>query len=45
VLNVTALAPTIADARERVYDAIKRISWPGMQFRTDIALEAASKEA
>ena len=44
VLDVTALAPTIAAAREQAYEAVKRISWPGMQFRTDIALEAASKE-
>jgi len=45
VLNVTALGPTIALARERAYDAVKRISWPGMRFRTDIAFEAASKES
>jgi phosphoribosylamine--glycine ligase len=44
VLNVTALAPSIAAARERAYEAVKAISWPGMQYRTDIALEAASKE-
>jgi phosphoribosylamine--glycine ligase len=44
VLDVTAVGPTIAAARDRAYEAVKRISWPGMQFRTDIALEAASKE-
>jgi phosphoribosylamine--glycine ligase len=44
VLNVTALESTIAAARERAYEAVKAISWPGMQYRTDIALEAASKE-
>jgi phosphoribosylamine---glycine ligase len=37
VLNVTALGPSIADARRRAYDAVRRISWPGMQYRTDIA--------
>jgi phosphoribosylamine--glycine ligase len=37
VLNVTALAPTIEEARDRAYEAVGRISWPGMQFRTDIA--------
>ena len=37
VLNVTALGPSIADARSRAYDAVSRISWPGMQYRTDIA--------
>jgi phosphoribosylamine--glycine ligase len=44
VLNVTAVAPTIAAARDRAYQAVKRIGWPGVHFRTDIALEAASKE-
>jgi phosphoribosylamine--glycine ligase len=45
VLNVTAIAPTIAAARDRAYEAVKRISWPGVQFRTDIALEAAKDES
>lgn len=42
VLNVTALAPTIREARDRAYDAVGRISWPGMHFRTDIAAAAIS---
>jgi phosphoribosylamine--glycine ligase len=37
VLNVTAVAPTIAEARTRAYAAAGKISWPGMHFRTDIA--------
>jgi phosphoribosylamine--glycine ligase len=37
VLAVTALAPTVADARARAYEAAGLISWPGMQHRTDIA--------
>jgi phosphoribosylamine--glycine ligase len=37
VLNVTALGPSIAAARDRAYDAVRRISWPGLQHRTDIA--------
>jgi phosphoribosylamine--glycine ligase len=41
VLNVTALGQTIADARRRAYAAVDRISWPGMQFRHDIAEEAS----
>ena len=44
VLNVTGQAPTIAAARERAYEGVGRISWPGMQFRTDIAAAAANKE-
>jgi phosphoribosylamine--glycine ligase len=41
VLDVTGMAPTLAQARERAYDAMRRVSWPGMHYRTDIALEAA----
>ena len=44
VVDVTALAPTIEAARDRAYQGVKLISWPGAQFRTDIAFEAASKE-
>ncbi len=38
VLNVTAVAPTFAAARERVYAAIRTIRFPGMTYRRDIAL-------
>jgi phosphoribosylamine--glycine ligase len=41
VLNVTALGATLADARARAYEAAGKISWPGMQYRRDIAAEAA----
>jgi phosphoribosylamine---glycine ligase len=41
VLNVVGQGPSLADARRRAYDAVGRISWPGLQFRTDIALEAS----
>ena len=37
VLDVTALAPTLEDARSRAYDAVQHISWPGMHYRKDIA--------
>jgi phosphoribosylamine--glycine ligase len=37
VLNVTALAPTLAAARDLAYEAIRHISWPGMHYRKDIA--------
>jgi phosphoribosylamine--glycine ligase len=36
VLNVTALAPTIAAARAIVYPAIDRIDWPDGFYRRDI---------
>lgn len=37
VLNVTAVASTIGRAKARAYQAVDLISWPGMQYRTDIA--------
>jgi phosphoribosylamine---glycine ligase len=37
VVSVTALGSTIAAARDRAYEAVDRINWHGMQFRTDIA--------
>jgi phosphoribosylamine--glycine ligase len=40
VLDVTALAPTLAEARARAYEAAARISWPGVQYRRDIAAAA-----
>jgi phosphoribosylamine---glycine ligase len=43
VLNVTALGPTIADARHRAYEATGAISWPGMQYRRDIAAVAGGE--
>lgn len=43
VLNVTALGPTPAAARDRAYDAARRISFAGMQIRTDIAARAVER--
>ena len=40
VLNVTALGPGPAEARERAYDAAAKVSFDGMQMRTDIAERA-----
>ena len=37
VLNVVGSGPDMTTARNRAYDAVGRISWPGMQFRSDIA--------
>jgi phosphoribosylamine---glycine ligase len=37
VLDVTATAPTLTQARDRAYEAMALISWPGMHFRHDIA--------
>jgi len=43
VLNVTALGATPAAARDRAYDAASRISFEGMQIRTDIAARAVER--
>ncbi len=42
VLNVTATAPTLAEARERAYKAIDLIDWPEGFCRRDIAWRALS---
>jgi phosphoribosylamine--glycine ligase len=43
VLNVTALGPTPAAARERAYEAARLISFDGMQMRSDIAARAVER--
>jgi phosphoribosylamine--glycine ligase len=43
VLNITGLGPTPAAARDRAYDAASRISFDGMQIRTDIAARAVER--
>jgi phosphoribosylamine--glycine ligase len=43
VLNVTALGPDPAAARDRAYDAASHISFEGMQIRTDIAARAVER--
>jgi phosphoribosylamine--glycine ligase len=45
VLNVTALGAGPAEARDRAYDAARRISFDGMQIRTDIAARAVERAA
>jgi phosphoribosylamine---glycine ligase len=43
VLNVTGLGTSPAEARNRAYDAASRISFEGMQVRTDIAARAVER--
>ncbi|HET9197468.1 MAG TPA: phosphoribosylamine--glycine ligase [Solirubrobacterales bacterium] len=43
VLNVTGLGASPAEARDRAYDAARRISFEGMQIRTDIAARAVER--
>jgi phosphoribosylamine--glycine ligase len=45
VLNVTGLGPGSAAARDRAYDAARRIHFDGMQMRTDIAARAVERAA
>lgn len=40
VLGVTALGGTIKDAQARAYEAVKKISWDGVHYRTDIGSKA-----
>jgi phosphoribosylamine--glycine ligase len=42
VLAVTGMGDDVAAARATAYDALGRISWAGMQYRTDIAADAAA---
>jgi phosphoribosylamine--glycine ligase len=43
VLNVTGLGTSPAEARDRAYDGASRISFEGMQVRTDIAARAVER--
>ncbi len=40
VLGVTALGDTLAQARDRAYQAVAQIDFPGMFYRKDIAARA-----
>jgi phosphoribosylamine--glycine ligase len=44
VLGVTAVAPTLAEARANAYAAAAPIEWDGAQYRTDIALAVSALE-
>jgi phosphoribosylamine--glycine ligase len=44
VLGVTALGATLEDARAKAYENVRRISFEGMHYRTDIgAVEAVAR--
>ena len=45
VLGVTAVAPTLAEARANAYAALEPIDWDGMLVRSDIAARAAGAAA
>ena len=44
VLTVTGMAPSLGEARRLAYDGMGRISFPGMQYRHDIAEAAEGVE-
>lgn len=44
VLTIVATAPTLAEARERVYENAHRIHFEGVHYRTDIALRELPAE-
>ncbi len=43
VLCVTALGEDLAEAQRRAYDAVARIHWEGVYYRTDIGFRALAK--
>ncbi len=45
VLSVSALGNDFKDARERAYEAIRKISFEGMYYRKDIALRAVKSQS
>ncbi|HEY6980784.1 phosphoribosylamine--glycine ligase, partial [Reyranella sp.] len=45
VLNVTAMAPTVAEARSRAYRAVDLIDWPQGFCRRDIAWRALARRS
>ncbi|MHB1850573.1 MAG: phosphoribosylamine--glycine ligase [Acidimicrobiales bacterium] len=42
VLGVTAVAPSVDEARRRAYAAVDRVTWPGAHWRRDIAAAASA---
>ena len=38
VLTVAGCGPTLAEARDRVYENLKKISFKGAHYRTDVAV-------
>jgi phosphoribosylamine--glycine ligase len=44
VLNVTALADSVSEAREKAYQALAMIDWPGGFYRNDIGWRAVARE-
>ena len=43
VLGVTALGKTVADAKDRAYQAVAQVDWPEGYCRTDIGWRALAE--
>ena len=43
VLGVTALGATVKEAIDAAYQGVAQISWPGVQYRTDIGKKALER--
>lgn len=44
VLNITAIAETVAEAQARAYEAVKLIDWPEGFYRSDIGWRAVERK-
>lgn len=44
VLNVTAIADTVAEAQAKAYETVKRVDWPEGFYRSDIGWRAVERE-
>ena len=44
VLNVTAIADTVAEAQAKAYEAVKRVDWPEGFYRSDIGWRAVERK-
>ena len=40
VLDLVGIGSSVSEARDRAYEAVAAMSWPGMQHRTDIAAQS-----
>jgi phosphoribosylamine---glycine ligase len=40
VLDLVGIGSSVSEAREKAYEAVELVNWPGMQFRTDIAAQS-----
>ncbi len=45
VLNVTAIGKDVAEARDRAYEAVRRIHWDGCFYRNDIGWRAINRQS